>query len=391
MRLLFVLTLATLTACTAAPASLPENMPATPTYGLAGQSVVIQQTQESLALTRAVLDAQSADATQRAVVATAEWQATQSSLSVQQTQAAMRATSEESARIAQALADSSTATARAQSDLATAHAAETATAQAFAGVLMQQAITATGTAIAARASAVETQESAKAQTAVNWQRVKGVVGEAFQWGMLILIFGVIVTALYFAALIGQDVRLHRRQMQHQLLLQAGAETVKATIIQVDGQSYIAQKDGALIPIGEHVTESVKNKAHDSRWRAALWKLVQAGVQLGRDGEPNPFTERALAIEHPVVTHPGTDNGWSDGYRALMDILKGAKVMYAERGKAVSWAKGWDLERFVRDFPTLPLPNLPDGNPPDVRVTLRTYELPEIPELSELPNPKEEQP
>lgn len=382
----------TLICAACVPVQPAVNLPAplaTSTYGLAGQSVIVQATNESLALTSAVLSAQIADATERAAEATAAWQATQSALSVEQTQAVMRAEADARTATAQSQSDIATATAQAMAGQATQESEDTATAQAFNGALLQQAISATGTALAIRASSLATQEAAKAEEAKSWQRVKGVVGEVFQWGMVILIFGSIIIGLYYATLIGQDARNHRRDMQHQLLLQAGAETAKATIIEVDKKNYQVMPDGALVPFDQAVTEGFENKSHASKWRAACKRLVYAGVQLARAGETKPFTEKALAIQNPIVTHPGTDEGWSDGYRILMDILKSAGVMYAERGRAATWAKGWDLYRFEREFDLLPLPKLPDGPPPDVRVTLRTYELSGVSRTSELPNSPED--
>lgn len=375
-----------LAACGGAVQPAASDQQPAATFGIAGQAVVIEATLESLAKTQAVNQAEIADATSRAAVATAQWQGTQSALVVQATQDALRRAN-----------DAATATAVIAQDRATQAAGQTSTAQSFAALSMQQAITATGTAIAARAAAVSTEESAKAQSAIYQAEANKYIWEFIKWAVVIVVVLAGIVGLYFETMIWSDRREYNRQMLGQKLIEAGyhaeierGKKEQALIVQVDGKSYYADRGGGLVPIAEFVSESVENKAHSSKWRAALKRLVYAGVQLAHDtGEKNPFTEKALASDDsPVVTHPGTDQPWSDGYRTLMDTLKRAGVMYAERGKAATWAKGWDFGRFEREFDLIPLPDLPEGPPPDVRITLRTYELSGGFRTSELPNPPE---
>ena len=114
-----------------------------------------------------------------------------------------------------------------------------------------------------------------------------------------------------------------------------------------------------------------------RWRAAIKRAVFAGVLLGAGSKPQ-FGERDLAGEREpyVVNADGT--GSSAGYRKINRALRGLGI-WATAGRDTVWGEGWDEGRFEREFDGLPLPDLPPGEPPEVRIPLRSSAIAAVPQ------------
>lgn len=390
MRLYLLLAALLLAACGGAVQPAASDQQPAATFGIAGQAVVIEATLESLAKTQAFNQAEIADATSRAAVATAQWQGTQSALVVQATQDALRRAN-----------DAATATAAIAQDRATQAAGQTSTAQSFAALSMQQAITATGTAIAARAAAVSTEESAKAQTAIYNESANREIREFLYWAIVVIValagLTILTIVAYFAFMVGLDVRKHNHDMLGQKLIEAGyhaeierANKERALIVVIDNENYYASP-GGLVPFGQKVEQAVETKARASKLRTACKLLVYAAVQLGQDGEEYPFSERALVIRNSVVTRPDTGEPWVEGYRLVVGVLKSKSVgiLAGKGGKATNWSDGWSLERFEREFDMMPLPDVPESAIPDVRVTLRGSAVNAVSRSSAVPQLEDE--
>jgi len=341
---------------------------------VAAQSTAAYQAAQSYAATGDAYNAQ-------AMQLTADAQATWNALSVQQTQRAMQLT-----------ADAYTATADGQRARATQQAHETETQQAHDALSMQQAISATGTALAygadilrAQAAAAQAQAEARAESETAWLELQraliGMLQLVLTFAMLVVACGVVGVVIYYAIQRAEENKRHYHEQKIYELeaarvsaQRAQAEAITAMIATIDGKRYLPTPKGYQpMPILESVNESTQpvTASREHRWRAACKRLVYAAVELGQAGEARPFSERALTIRNPIVCHPDTGAPWTEGYRVLVGVLIGAGVLFARPGKTTEWGKDWTLDRFDREFDITPLPNLPDGEPPLVQITLRS--------------------
>ncbi len=166
-----------------------------------------------------------------------------------------------------------------------------------------------------------------------------------------------------------------RELQWQRVEQAEAETrriqagaIRACILERDGAPWLVTPRGLvpLLPGGQVVQAAERSRAREHRWRAAIKRAVIAGVELGVGGKPQ-FGERDLAGPW-IVNADGTPS--SAGYRAINRLLRRAGI-WTTAGRDTVFARGWNLDRFEREFDAAPLPHLPEGEPPEVRIPLRS--------------------
>lgn len=166
-----------------------------------------------------------------------------------------------------------------------------------------------------------------------------------------------------------------------------AELMKAMMIERDGRPYLIGPGGRLVPMLPGGTEPVpqSNRAGHWRWRAALKRAVYCGIELGRHERRPRFGERDLAgaeVGQAWVVNPdGTPS--SAGYRKLNKVLRRAGV-WTTSGRDTTWGPGWDEERFERDFDATPLLELPEGEPPEVRIPHRSSAVAAVVHSSAVP-------
>ncbi len=320
-------------------------------------------------------------ATQAAVMTSAELSArasstaavrlTQEALAVAQTQVALTLTVQAGAQAATATLAAQTQAARQTSPWATA----TWSAVATRSVLELASVQATATEIAVRAD----------KSAATGDLLAGLVQV------------LLVAALFTAGAVGsvtvwwanrrQQIRTETYQaMQAEDLERARAETnrvkaeaVQAMIVERETGPYLITPAG-LVPLlpGGHVVQDQPNRAFEWRWRSACKAAVYTGVALGEQQHKTArFGERDLAsAEHPyVVNADGSPS--SAGYRDIQRLLVRAGVWVAVDRKGTGWARGWTLDRFEAEFDQLALPELPAGEPPEVRIVPRSSALPAV--------------
>jgi len=237
--------------------------------------------------------------------------------------------------------------------------------------------------IAASATAIS-QASERAQA--------GVDGYRGLWGALVavatvaaLVAGAIAVYFYFQR---EDARLATlRQAEAEKadrerletdraaveLERARLELLKSMMIERDGPPWVISPGGRLVPMlpGGLAAVSQPNLAHDWRWRAAIKKTVFCGIaKTAEKGSPQ-FGERDLAGREPEscwVTGPDGRPS-STGYRQVAGILRKMGI-WITSGRDTVFAPEWNAERFEREFDHLPLPELPAGEPPSVRIPPR---------------------
>ena len=115
---------------------------------------------------------------------------------------------------------------------------------------------------------------------------------------------------------------------------------------------------------------------ETQWRMAAYHVALWAAQYG-------FGETAFRDE-ALVRDPATGQFWEDGRRKLMELLDAMGVTYARQGKARTWAGGWDIERFERDYWHLPTPPLPNIAVPVVSVPLRSSAIYNVTKLRSEP-------
>lgn len=159
--------------------------------------------------------------------------------------------------------------------------------------------------------------------------------------------------------------------------QAIAEAIRVSIVEYGGQKYLPTDDGKLAlllpppisnppPVDKQPPTANRQSEHDLR--AALKRLVYAGIERGG------FSENKLMTPPAVVLNPADNSPYQSGLRVLLSLLTHPQVGVLSKavGKETTWAEGWGLERFEREFDIVPLP-LPYPDPlPIVRITLRTH-------------------
>lgn len=164
---------------------------------------------------------------------------------------------------------------------------------------------------------------------------------------------------------------------------AKAEAIRAMIIERDSQPYLITPRG-LVPMlaGGFAVQSENNRAREWRWRASIKRAVIAGVELGQGGKPR-FGERDLAGERGawIINQDGTPS--SSGYRDINRVLRRMRI-WGTAGRDTAFIDGWTAERFERKFDQLPLLDLPDGEPPDVRISIRSSSVTAVPPVSAVP-------
>lgn len=342
----------------------------------------LQRYADAATNTAAAVDAQaSQDARQQAQAtatgqsaretATAASLATLEALAARQTEAAVQLTSAAGAAAGTDAAAIRTQAARQTQVWATPTWAAVATGQA----LELAGARATATEIAARA----------AKSAAGAELLRGISG-ALTVAALLGGLAVAAVAVWWANR-RQEIRTETYQeLQWAKIDQARAETdrakaeaIRAMIIERDSQPYLITPRG-LVPMlaGGQPVQAANNRAREWRWRSACKAAAHTGVALGEaQGKTPRFGERDLAsAEQPyVVTADGQPS--SAGYRDLQRLLVRAGVWVVVDRKGTSWARGWNLERFEREFDALPLLNLPDGEPPEVRIVPRSSALPAV--------------
>lgn len=158
------------------------------------------------------------------------------------------------------------------------------------------------------------------------------------------------------------------------------ELMRDLMIERDGRPWLLMDDGRLAPMlpGDLTPVSHPNQARGWRWRAAIKKTVFCGIALGAESGAPQFGERDLAGDAPekrwVVNPDGKPS--STGYRKVNRILRQMGI-WITSGKDTVFAPEWNAERFEREFDHLPLPDLPEGEPPVVKIPDRSSAVPAI--------------
>lgn len=166
---------------------------------------------------------------------------------------------------------------------------------------------------------------------------------------------------------------------------AKIEAIKACIVEREGRPFLLTPGGRLVPMLEGPQPTTAGHRH--RWLSAIKRAVYAGIELGlaSGGKPR-FGERDLAGERGVwiVNADGTPN--STGYRQINQILRRAGV-WTTAGRDTAFAREWTAARFEQEIDLLHL-ELPEGEPPDVRIPPRSSPIPAIPAVSAVPQSPE---
>lgn len=375
MKRLLLLACLLLTACVPAVVTVEVTAPAVSDVELPGDVLPVEAQR---VIDRATATA-GAVATQAAVMTAAEVSArttstaavmlTREALEVVQTQAAITLTVQAGAIAATGTRAAQTQAARQTSPWATA----TWSAVATQRVVELASVQATATEIAVRAG----------KSAATGDLLTGLVQ--------VMLVAALLTALAVGSVCvwwanrRQQIRTETYQaMQDEQLERARAETnrvkaaaVQAMIVERETGPYLITASG-LVPLlpGGHVVQAQPNRAFEWRWRSACKAAVYTGVALGeRQNKTARFGERDLAsAEHPyVVNADGSPS--SAGYRDIQRLLVRAGVWVAVDRKGTGWARGWTLDRFETEFDQLALPDLPAGEPPEVRIVPRSSALP----------------
>jgi hypothetical protein len=311
----------------------------------------------------------------QAAQATALRVQTQEALTVEQTQVALQLTSAAGAALATDAAAVKMQDARATQVWATPTWAAVATDAA----LQLASVHATATEVAVQS----------AKSAAGTDLLRGISG-AIVIGTLLSVLEIGAIAVWWANR-RQEIRTEAYQEQQWAKVdlaraeteRAKAEAIRAMIVERDGAPWLITPRG-LVPMlpGGQVVQAENNRARERRWRAAIQRAVVVGIELGQGGKPK-FGERDLAGERGawIVNADGTPS--SAGYRDINRTLRRAGV-WTTAGRDTAFARGLDAGRFEREFDQLPLPELPEGEPPDVRVPVRSSAVTAIPPVSAVP-------
>lgn len=213
------------------------------------------------------------------------------------------------------------------------------------------------------------QEIAEAQAGQEWQITFGNAAPALCYGAVgIVLFALLVVAC-FAGYHTERLMHSARQVQENRMWNKAEferhQREKDSAIERDGQRY-------YLTTSEHraVTVAEQHLARAHRWRMACKCLVGQAIILARQNAKHPFSETSLS---GFVTQPETGKTWTDGYRRLIGVLKSAEVLASAGPRsAVEWAEGWNAERFAREFDMIHLPNLPEGEPPNVQIPAYSF-------------------
>jgi len=165
------------------------------------------------------------------------------------------------------------------------------------------------------------------------------------------------------------------------------ELMRDLMIERDGRPWLLTDDGRLAPMlpGDLTPVSHPNQAREWRWRAAIKKTVFCGIAMGAEKGSPQFGERDLAGRDPekcwVVNADGTPS--SSGYRKINRVLRVLGI-WITAGKETTFAPDWTPERFEREFDHLPLPELPEGEPPMVKIPERSSAVSAVAAVSAAP-------
>lgn len=295
-----------------------------------------------------------------------------------------------------------------QAGAATQGAQGTSAVQTQAAGQTQAWATPTWAALHTQAAAERAGISATAtEIAVNGQRSQaGADGYRNLWGaavavatIVLLVAGSIAVYFYF----------QREQARLSTLQQAEAEkadrerleTERAQVelermklmllrdlmIERDGRPWLVTAGGRLAPMlpGDMTAVSHPNQARDWRWRAAIKKTVYCGIALGAATGAPQFGERDLAGAEPdkcwVVNADGKPS--STGYRKVAGLLRKMGI-WTTSGRDTTFTPEWTATRFEREFDHLPLPELPEGEPPIVKIPDRSSAVPAVAAIAAVP-------
>lgn len=118
-----------------------------------------------------------------------------------------------------------------------------------------------------------------------------------------------------------------------------------------------------------------------KWRTAVQVACAWGAEIG-------WTEQAWN-ERGVTYFAGTGKPDDQGRRRLLEVLDAMGITATKgQGQKRTWANGWSAATWERLMPTTPLPaQLPEVEPPALKIPLRSSE---VPKFSELPSRGEAQ-
>jgi hypothetical protein len=172
-----------------------------------------------------------------------------------------------------------------------------------------------------------------------------------------------------------DVQEQRAEQARAATQRAWAESVRASTVEHDGRPHLITPRGYVALLPAPITAAPQpNRALEWRWRSALECAVLAGIERGlAEGVPGKpkFGERDLAGRVDPVIVDAAGQGSSAGYRALRDVAVATGIWLALPRKDTVFAPGWDPDNFQHRLHTTPLLGLPAGEPPIVRIPLRS--------------------
>lgn len=387
-----------LTACTAAPAA---DLPA-PTYGmvanatlLVGQATQIAGTLQANESTRAVQAAIEAQAT-------ADYFSTQQQMANVQTQAVM--TERAAVSTSEAIAEVAKSTESAQ---------KTATVEARIAISQETAIAATGTALYwdSQVTDAEAQRDIviARSDAKRTQNINDAVSGGVNTATIIIVGIAILTAIVCSSIltyftfrhlekkqkVDSDNYERRKQAEleaHQAEQDAKVEEARQRAfgiwlenwqksqVEIRGTKYQITTRGLLPLLPEPGTVS-RDLQEIADWKRALTMLCQNGIQMLELGqEEQPFSEPTLTVRQNIVFHRETGRPWLEGARTLLDLGKAMGVFGLVKQGGKTWfADGVTVSSYVREIDSRPLPYIPKGNVPGIRIpsTLRSSEVSEV--------------
>lgn len=356
-RLLFLAALFLLTACSGAT---PAGYIPAPTYGaVSGGTMAAIEAQHAAGTANAY--AATGDAYQAiAAQATAEFRTTQDALILAQTQAAMNAQS-----------DSATSAAAYAATITQESVNATATARAVQSTQVNQAIIATGTALAYDAQVADAQAQSEIMQARSDTARAESINDAVSglaWAVAIVAF---IAAVFVSAGVSYiTVMAHHKRAEHDEAVRYGEKWERVEQARIKTQLLLLESGRNPAQIEQAALISL---SHADKWRAVVKTLLAWEDELLKMGYKHPFSESTIEAER-LVTQPGTDRLWTAGYREIVAVAKAAGILHGmgERSR-VTWKKGWGMARIdAGDFDHVPLPYLPVIAPPDVKIPLRSF-------------------
>lgn len=264
-----------------------------------------------------------------------------------------------------------TATALGQhaTELANASGAEHATQVAF---YNSAAVTFTQQALAVLESDTQRRVSENNRVIADGVRWGAFWHSVLEWGALVIIFAVSISATWGVIQFGLFAHTYRKEREKELKRRIDMRVYRDARDEA-GSDFLLTSAGPMLahhPVDTRAEERKRRYDHESAWRTACRKLIEQGVLMARSGVKHPFSETSLS---PFVSRPETGAVWVDGYRKLVNVLKDAGALSTAGARsALGWGEGWNWETFDARWGTTPLPNLPEGNPPHVKIPIWSF-------------------